>query len=117
MLHLVVVSSTMTLQILQVLVLNLGLPWAVAARQKDPLGEEWQPLPEAESVQADIIATLEKVGAVDDMLASLHDVSSRIHASTPKLRSVSLRPYVSGILDSHEPSQLKLAASASLIEL
>lgn len=61
MLHLAVVSSTMTLQILQVLVLNLGLPWALAAQQADVLGEEWHPLPKAEDVQADIIATLEKV--------------------------------------------------------
>ena len=61
MLHLAVVSSTTTLQILQVLVLNLGLPWAVAAQQADVMGREWHPSLTVQVVQDDIIETLEKV--------------------------------------------------------
>ena len=61
MLHLAVVNSTTTHQILQVLVLNLGLPWALAAQQADVMGKEWHPSLEVQAVQDDIIETLEKV--------------------------------------------------------
>ena len=61
MLHLAVVNSTATLQILQVLVLNLGLPWALAAQEPDIMGKEWSPSPRVKTIQDDIVGTLEKV--------------------------------------------------------
>lgn len=63
MLHLAVVNSTTTLQILQVLVLNLGLPWALATQHPDVMGKEWHPSHEVQAVQDDIIEALEKVSA------------------------------------------------------
>lgn len=61
MLHLAVVNSTTTLHILQNMVLNLGLPWALAGQQEDVMGKEWHPSLKIQAVQSDIIETLEKV--------------------------------------------------------
>jgi hypothetical protein len=62
MLHLAVVNTGTIQQTLQLMVLNLNLPWPLALQQAEGVGgQEWQPSGLAVAVQDDIIATLDKV--------------------------------------------------------